>query len=145
MNPVDMNDNGDVVFALDFEPRACQWTCAHCAPRKLDAACNSSREGGRQETASVPASDTDRYEELIDPGIPVPEIVTKLMGITDDMVHGQRTEADVVQALMAWMGRVAQGRNVYVVAYNADYDYKAINGILTRCGILELSGRGSAP
>ena len=135
MDPVNVTDNGDVVFVLDTETTSLDQRTL----RITEIACRVHQfQGGRQETASIPNADTDLYEELVDPGVPVPEFITKLTGISDDMVQGKRRESEVVQSLLEWMGRIAQGRSVYVVAHRAEYDYQAVKNILARAGIPEL-------
>lgn len=51
-----------------------------------------------------------------DPGIPIPAEITKLTGITDDMVRGTSIEADRVTALAE--------RAVICIAHNAGFDRK---------------------
>lgn len=46
----------------------------------------------------------DTFWERANPGIPVPEDVIRLTGITDSMLEGARTPAEVVRDLFAWAG-----------------------------------------
>jgi DNA polymerase III subunit epsilon len=54
------------------------------------------------------------YARFQDPGRPVPELVTRLTGITDDDVHGQTLDDDTVSALAAEAD--------LVIAHNAGFD-----------------------
>ena len=54
------------------------------------------------------------YAGLEDPGMPVPETVTRLTGITDEDVRGQRLDDDVVADLAAEAS--------LVIAHNAGFD-----------------------
>ena len=42
---------------------------------------------------------TGRYPGFEDPGVPLPEVIKQVMGITDDMVSGQAFDDGAVQAL----------------------------------------------
>lgn len=46
----------------------------------------------------------DTFWERANPGIPVPEDITRLTEITDSMLEGARTPAEVVRDLFAWAG-----------------------------------------
>jgi len=56
----------------------------------------------------------DAYQELNDPGIPIPAVATSIHGITDAMVRGRRIDAARVEALL--------GRAALVVAHNSGFD-----------------------
>lgn len=62
----------------------------------------------------------DRFDELIDPGAPLPEKITELTGITDDMLKGQASEAEVTKKFLAWAG------DLPMVAHNARFDISFI-------------------
>ena len=64
---------------------------------------------------------------LEDPGVPIPEEVTRLTGITDEMVHGQRIDDDVVNQLLA--------DTHLVVAHNAAFDRAFCERRLPRSGM----------
>lgn len=51
---------------------------------------------------------------FIDPGIPIPDVVTRLTGITDEMVHGKHLDATPLEAELASTG--------LVIAHNAAFD-----------------------
>ncbi len=48
------------------------------------------------------------------PGIPIPEYITKLTGISDDIVRGQKIEEDAVAHYL-------QGVDL-IIAHNAQFD-----------------------
>jgi len=54
------------------------------------------------------------YNAFQDPGIPIPESITKITGITDDMVAGQSIDIDKVKTLLESC--------VLVIAHNARFD-----------------------
>ena len=56
----------------------------------------------------------DRYQELEDPGLPIPAVATAIHGITDAMVRGRRIDRARVAALLA--------RADLVVAHNSAFD-----------------------
>lgn len=56
----------------------------------------------------------DAFEQFQQPGQPIPDAITKLTGITDDMVEGQRIDPDAVS-------RFASGAAL-VIAHNAAFD-----------------------
>ncbi len=56
----------------------------------------------------------ETYNELEDPGMPIPPESTKIHNITDDMVAGKRIDDAVVDALLADVS--------IVIAHNADFD-----------------------
>lgn len=56
----------------------------------------------------------ETYNELEDPGMPIPEESTKIHGITDDMVSGHHIDDDVVKAFIADAS--------LIVAHNAKFD-----------------------
>lgn len=58
----------------------------------------------------------DRYSTLVDPLVPVPVEITKLTGITDDMVAGAPSAEAAVSALVDFIG------DRDIVAHNAGFD-----------------------
>ncbi len=68
----------------------------------------------------------DRYSQLIEPGIPIPEEVVKLTGIQPDDVKGQPRFEEIAADVRARLeGKV-------VVAYNLSFDKKFISSELVR-------------
>lgn len=64
----------------------------------------------------------EEFCEFQDPGIPIPELITKLTGITDDMVRGQKINIEKVKELV-------QSADI-LIAHNADFDRKFIESFL---------------
>ena len=63
---------------------------------------------------------TDRFDELIDPGRHIPDKITELTQITDEMVQGKPNEEEVTKRFLAWTG------NSPMVAHNAKFDISFI-------------------
>lgn len=62
----------------------------------------------------------EKYESLNDPGYPIPEMITRLTGIDDSMVRGQKTD---------WMRFVGIcSRANLLVAHNARFDRSFLEG-----------------
>ena len=60
----------------------------------------------------------DRFDELIDPKRKLPEKITELTHITDEMLKGKMNEEEGVKKFIDWIG----GTNVTMVAHNAKFD-----------------------
>ena len=58
----------------------------------------------------------DRFDELIDPGKPIPKKITELTCITDEMLKGKDTEENVTKRFLEWVG------DLPMVAHNAKFD-----------------------
>jgi DNA polymerase III epsilon subunit family exonuclease len=67
-------------------------------------------------------TETGRFEELIDPGVPMPPEVTALHGIDDGMVRGKPRFAEVAARFMDFAG------DAILAAHNAPYDIAMILG-----------------
>ena len=64
----------------------------------------------------------DRFDELIDPKRKLPEKITELTHITDEMLKGKMNEEEGVKKFIEWIG----GSNVPMVAHNAKFDVSFI-------------------
>lgn len=62
----------------------------------------------------------DKYDELVNPGILLPEEIIKITGITDEMLKDKRNELDAVNDFMKWVG------DLPMVAHNAKFDMSFI-------------------
>ena len=71
----------------------------------------------------------DEFNMMTDTGQPIPEKITELTGITDDMVKGQPDNAAAVRAFLDFCG----GR--LLIAHNADFDTSFIRKVSSEAGI----------
>ncbi len=62
----------------------------------------------------------DRFDELIDPKRHIPDRITELTCITDDMVKGKDNEEEVTKKFLKWAG------DLPMVAHNAKFDISFI-------------------
>ena len=62
----------------------------------------------------------DRFDELIDPGRHIPDKITQLTCITDEMVKGKDNEEEVTRKFLKWVG------DLPMVAHNAKFDISFI-------------------
>ena len=68
------------------------------------------------------------YSALANPGVPVPERITELTGITNAMLAGEKSTAEVVSTLLDRIG------NRPIAAYNAEFDMAFLRSEATRLG-----------
>ena len=106
--------DGDVVV-VDFETTGL--SAKH--DRIIEIGAVRLRNGQVQEDLSL----------MIDPGMPLPEKITQLTGITNAMVHGQPTFAQAAQQLLAFLD------GAVFAAHNAAFDYAFFQEELRRCGL----------
>lgn len=76
-----------------------------------------------------------RFNALINPGIPMPEEVTKINGITDEMLRGQPGAHSVIPDFMRFAG------NSVLIAHNAPFDIVFVNEELLRLGLTKISNK----
>lgn len=62
------------------------------------------------------------YNAFQDPGLPIPELITQITGITDDMVKGQSIDLDQVSKMLSGA--------VIVIAHNARFDRPFVENLL---------------
>lgn len=74
-------------------------------------------------------SEVEAYHTYLDPGIPVPEKVTQITGITDEKVKGQPTFGQKWQEIDSLIQRTDA-----VVAHNLSYDMSIVNFECQRIG-----------
>ncbi len=71
----------------------------------------------------------DKFSELINPGIRIPEIITQVTGIDNNMVKGKRQAEDVVRDFVDFCDS-----NV-ILGHNLSFDYSFISAQTYRLGI----------
>ncbi len=59
---------------------------------------------------------TDTFDELINPGRPIPKNITEITNITDEMVKGKDNEENVTKRFLEW------AKEAPMVAHNAKFD-----------------------
>ena len=73
----------------------------------------------------------DRFDELIDPGKHIPDKITELTCITDDMVRGKDNEEEVTKRFLAWTD------DLPMVAHNAKFDISFISSAMKKYNLGE--------
>ena len=73
----------------------------------------------------------DRFDELIDPGRHIPDKITALTNITDDMVKGKDNEETVTKRFLEWAG------DAPMVAHNAKFDISFIVSAMNKYNLGE--------
>ncbi|MEI6947237.1 exonuclease domain-containing protein [Paraflavisolibacter sp. H34] len=71
---------------------------------------------------------TERFESLVNPGLPIPRYIQAFTGISNDMVE----EAPAFEAIAEKVYRLLQG-NIFV-AHNVNFDYSFLKSHLEACG-----------
>lgn len=72
---------------------------------------------------------TERWQQLLDPGVSIPEAIQSLTGITNAMVAGQPAFEDVAHEVQRRLDGVT------FVAHNARFDHGFLRNALKRCGL----------
>ena len=75
------------------------------------------------------------FQTLVDPGLAIPPMITILTGITHSMVVGAPTVAEMLPALLEFIG------DAVVVGHNVRYDLSFINAALEHHGYPRLTSR----
>ena len=76
---------------------------------------------------------TDRFDELIDPGRPLPKKITELTCITDEMLKGKDSEENVSKRFLEWIG------DLPMVAHNAKFDISFIEMAMKKYNLGEFT------
>ncbi len=71
----------------------------------------------------------DRFETYVNPGMPIPQNITELTGITDAMVANAPSEEEAVKQFLEFSG------DRMLVAHNAGFDVSFISRVATQFGI----------
>ena len=75
----------------------------------------------------------DRFDELIDPGRHIPDKITELTLITDEMVKGKDDEETVTKKFLEWAG------DLPMVAHNAKFDISFIERAMKKYNLGEFT------
>ena len=76
---------------------------------------------------------TDRFDEFIDPHRPLPQKITDLTCITDEMLQGHDDEEAVTKRFLEWAG------DLPMVAHNAKFDIGFINAACSKYNLPEFT------
>ena len=79
----------------------------------------------RPETGEV-------FRTLIHPGRPLPQYITELTGITDEMLVGAPDEAEAIRTWLDFMGD-----DTILLGHNISFDYSFLVQAIRRCGYEE--------
>lgn len=71
----------------------------------------------------------EEFQTFVNPGRPIPEKITELTGITDEMVADAPEEKEAVEAFVKFAGKGV------LIAHNADFDTTFIRSVCERRGI----------
>ncbi len=72
------------------------------------------------------------FRTLIQPGRPLPERITELTGITDDMLTDAPEEKEAIKQLLEFLGE-----DTILLGHNISFDHSFIVQAIRRCGLLE--------
>jgi len=72
----------------------------------------------------------DRFSTFVSPGVPIPQEIVKLTGITDEMVSGAPEPKEAVKAFLDFVG------DRLLIAHNANFDMGFIKKVCEDHGIL---------
>ncbi len=72
------------------------------------------------------------FRTLIQPGRPLPEKITELTGITDEMLIGAPEEKEAIERLLAFMSG-----DVILLGHNIGFDHSFLVQAIRRCGLEE--------
>lgn len=75
----------------------------------------------------------DQFDVLINPEIDIPEIITTITGITDEMVSNEKTIRDILPEFIEFIGEYP------LIAHNAPFDIGFINANLRSLDLPELT------
>lgn len=71
------------------------------------------------------------FKSFVNPKRPLPERITEITHITDDMLFGAPEEEDALKALLAFLGE-----DTVILGHNIPFDHSFLIAAGTRCGLL---------
>ncbi len=77
---------------------------------------------------------TDTYETFVDCGIPIPQIITQLTGITDEMVKGSPCTEEAVRGFLDFT-QMQDGGDCVLLGHNLPFDYSFVKYSMARLGL----------
>lgn len=72
------------------------------------------------------------FRTLINPGRPLPERITELTGITDEMLVDAPEETEAIASLLEWLGE-----DTILLGHNISFDHSFLVQAIRRCGYTE--------
>ncbi|MDG2398216.1 MAG: 3'-5' exonuclease, partial [Candidatus Marinimicrobia bacterium] len=69
---------------------------------------------------------TDRYTSLVNPGIPIPELIERITGITNSMVSDAPSESSIIDEFFQFIG------DIPIVAHNTPFDLAYLEAMADR-------------
>ncbi|MEC8915932.1 MAG: 3'-5' exonuclease, partial [Candidatus Neomarinimicrobiota bacterium] len=70
---------------------------------------------------------TDRFVTLVNPGQPISPMITRITGISDEMVREKPREEEIIDELLAFLG------DDPLVAHNIHFDQDFLKSLCERC------------
>ncbi len=77
----------------------------------------------------------DSFHRLVNPGIPIPQEITLLNGITDEMVKNADSIEMILPQFLRFLG------NSPILAHNAEFDVKFLNYYSEKIGLGRINNR----
>jgi DNA polymerase-3 subunit epsilon len=78
----------------------------------------------------------EEYETLINPGQFIPPEITRLTGISNEMVHSKPKFEEIAGDIMSFM--FSEGESIILAGHNVRFDYGFLNASLARAGYNKL-------
>src|SRR5210317_2226828 len=71
----------------------------------------------------------DKFEALVNPQVPIPKFITRLTGITNEMVENEPTIDEIMPKFLEFL------EDHPIVAHNATFDHGFLSENATKCGL----------
>ena len=82
--------------------------------------------------------ETDRFSTFLFPGRKLPERITEITGITDEMLSSAPPERDVIPHFLEWL------EDYPLLGHNLQFDYSFLKQTAFRCGLTMAYGKQDA-